>query len=117
MRVQTTQVQPSATPKKNHYASQVEARFQRLESIIEQIGETVLATSETVERLAKRVDVLAVQVQHQGNQVQQQGYQIFALTDAVERLATSHIESKAQLTQLTKSLQQLVTVIEATHSP
>lgn len=84
----------------------------RLESVIEQIGETVLATTQTVENLAKRVDALAVQVQHQGHQVQQQGYQIFALSDAVQALAENHNKSELQLNQLTETLQRFTQAIE-----
>ncbi|MBE9125157.1 hypothetical protein IQ257_07635 [Coleofasciculus sp. LEGE 07092] len=92
----------------------VEARLCRLESIVGQIGEAVLATTETIERLADRVDALAVQVQHQGHQVQQQGYQLFALSDAVQTLAENQNESLEQLGQLTVTLQRLAAAIEAT---
>ena len=40
----------------------VEVKINRLESIVEQIGEAVLATTETIERLAERVDIISVQV-------------------------------------------------------
>lgn len=93
-------------------SSLTDAQLQRLESIVENMGKTVLATTETVERLAKRVDALAVQVQHQGHQVQQQGYQIFALSDAVQALAETHQESKTQLNRLTETLQRFTHAIE-----
>nr|WP_242072483.1 hypothetical protein [Microcoleus sp. FACHB-68] len=83
-----------------------------MESVVEQIGEAVLATTVTVERLAERIDALAAQVQHQSLQVQQQGYQIFALSDAVQTLAQVQQDSMDQLTQLTESLQRIVSVIE-----
>lgn len=89
-----------------------EARISRLESIVGQIGEAVLATTETIECLGKRVDALAVQVQHQQHHVQQQGYQIFALSDAVQTLAENQNESLAQLGQLTETLQRLAAAIE-----
>jgi chromosome segregation ATPase len=92
------------------------ARISRLESIVGQIGEAVLATTETIERLAERVDALTVQVQHQGHQVQQQGYQLFALSDAVQTLAESQSCSLNQLEQLTETLQSLATAIEATQN-
>ncbi|WP_446418452.1 hypothetical protein [Coleofasciculus sp.] len=91
----------------------LEARISRLESIVGQIGEAVLATTETIDRLGKRVDALAVQVQHQGHQVQQQGYQLFALSDAVQTLAENQNESLAELGQLTETLQRLAAAIEA----
>jgi len=91
----------------------LEARLSRLESIVGQIGEAVLATTETVECLGKRVDALAVQVQHQGHQVQQQGYQLFALSDAVQTLAENQNESLAELGELTETLQRLTSAIEA----
>lgn len=90
----------------------MDVKINRLESVVEQIGEAVLATTVTVERLAERIDALAAQVQHQSLQVQQQGYQIFALSDAVQTLAQVQQDSMDQLTQLTESLQRIVAVIE-----
>ena len=91
----------------------MEARISRLEAIVGQIGEAVLATTETIDRLAERVDALAIQVQHQGHQVQQQGYQLFALSDAVQTLAETQNEALGQLSQLTETLQRLTTAIES----
>ena len=91
----------------------MEARISRLEAIVGQIGEAVLATTETIDRLAERVDVLAIQVQHQGQQVQQQGYQIFALSDAVQTLTQTQNVSLEQLGQLTETLKSLAAAIEA----
>jgi len=91
----------------------LDARLRRLESIVGQIGDAVLATTETVERLGKRVDALAVQVQHQGHQIQQQGYQLFALSDAVQTLAENQNESLAELGELKETLQRLAAAIEA----
>lgn len=85
----------------------------RLESIVEQIGEAVLATTETIERLSDRVDTLSVQVEEQGKQVQQQGYQILALCDAVQTLAENQDDSMQRLTQLTQTLNRLMVVLEA----
>lgn len=90
----------------------VEVKINRLESIVEQIGEAVLATTETIERLAERVDTLSVQVEEQGKQVQQQGYQILALCDAVQTLAESQDDALQRLTHLTNSLDRMMTVIE-----
>jgi ABC-type transporter Mla subunit MlaD len=84
----------------------------RLESIVEQIGEAVLSTTETIERLAERVDTLSIQVEAQGRQLQQQGYQIFALCDAVQTLADTQDDSLQKLTQLTRTLDRLMTLIE-----
>ncbi len=91
----------------------VENRISRLELIVGQIGEAVLATTETIDRLADRVDNFVIQVQNQGQQVQQQGYQLFALSDAVQTLAETQNESLKQLDQVTQTLQQLATAIEA----
>lgn len=66
------------------FVAGIDGKINRLESIVEQIGEAVLATTETIERLADRVDHLSIQVEEQGKQVQQQGYQILALCDAVQ---------------------------------
>lgn len=109
---QTGKAQSNPTPAKKG-TLEVEARLSRLESIVGQIGEAVLATTETVERLASRVDALAVQVQHQGHQVQQQGYQIFALSDAVQTLAETQQDSLEQLGQLTETLRHLAAALEA----
>lgn len=92
----------------------MKARISRLESIVKDIGEAVLATTETIDRLADQVDALTVQVQEQGHQVQQQGYQIFALSDAVQTLAEAQKDSLQQLTQLTEVLQHLVGVVKPT---
>jgi methyl-accepting chemotaxis protein len=110
--VQTGNSQSNSAPVKKKLLA-VEARFERLESIVGQIGEAVLATTETIERLADRVDALTVQMQHQGHQVQQQSYQVFALGDAVQTLAEAQNESLEQLGQLTQTLQHLAIAIEA----
>ncbi|MGK7914176.1 MAG: hypothetical protein AB4038_01300 [Prochloraceae cyanobacterium] len=89
-----------------------EYRFSRLEAIVEQIGEAVIATTETVERLGERVDALAIQVQHQANQVQQQGYQVFALSDALETLVENQSDSKSQLNELTEALHNFIIAIK-----
>ncbi|MBD1922420.1 hypothetical protein H6F77_15190 [Microcoleus sp. FACHB-831] len=90
----------------------VEAKISRLESIVEQIGEAVLATTETIDRLADRVDALTIQVQEQGHQVQQQGYQLFALSEAVQTLADAQKDALQQTAQLTAALQRLVGDVE-----
>ncbi|MDJ0797132.1 MAG: hypothetical protein QNJ51_09900 [Calothrix sp. MO_167.B12] len=89
-----------------------EVKVSRLESIVEQIGEAVLATTETIERLADRVDTLSVHSKEQGNQLQQQGYQILALCDAVQTLADTQEQSLQKLTQLTRTLDRLMTLLE-----
>jgi len=78
---------------------------QSLESIVQQVGEAVLATTETVEQMSSRVDALV-------NQVQQQGYQIFALSDALEALAELQNQSLKRMDRLTDVLERLVLVIE-----
>ena len=92
--------------------AEVGVKVSRLESIVEQIGEAVLATTETIERLAERVDTLSSQVEEQGKQLQQQGYQILALCDAVQTLAETQDDSLQKLTQLTHSLERLMAMIE-----
>ena len=92
--------------------AEVRVKVSRLESIVEQIGEAVLATTETIERLAERVDTLSAQVEEQGKQLQQQGYQILALCDAVQTLAETQDDSLQKLTQLTLSLERLMAMIE-----
>ncbi|NWF58946.1 MAG: hypothetical protein HXY43_06455 [Fischerella sp.] len=93
-----------------------EVKIGRLESIVEQIGEAVLATTETIERLAERVDSLSTQVEQQGKQLQQQGYQILALCDAVQTLAETQDDSLQRLSQLTKTLDRMMTLIEGSDS-
>ena len=90
----------------------VETKVSRLESIVEQIGDAVLSTTETIERLGQRVDSLSLQLEIQGKQVQQQSYQIFALCDAVQSLADSHKESIQQITQLSQTLDELVSLLQ-----
>lgn len=90
-----------------------ESKITRLELIVEQIGEAVIATTETVERLAERVDALAVQMQQQVHQVQQQSYQIFAVSDALQTLVDSQSNSKEQLDELTNALNRLVTILKS----
>jgi chromosome segregation ATPase len=92
--------------------AEVGVKVNRLESIVEQIGEAVLATTETIERLAERVDTLSSQVEEQGKQLQQQGYQILALCDAVQTLAETQDDSLQKLTQLTQTLDRLMAIIE-----
>ncbi|NJK50967.1 hypothetical protein HC931_25205 [Candidatus Gracilibacteria bacterium] len=82
----------------------------QLISVVEQIGEAVLATTETVERLAEKVDAIATTVQNQGQQVQQQSYQIFALSDALQAFLNNQSQSGAQIDRLTDVLEHLVTL-------
>ncbi len=91
----------------------VEVKINRLESIVEQIGEAVLSTTETIERLAERLDTLSIQVEAQGQQVQQQGYQIVALCDTVQTLAESQHDSLQKLNQLTQTLERFISLIQA----
>ena len=94
-------------------ATGVEAKISRLESIVEQIGDAVLSTTETIEHLAARVDSLSSQVETQGKQLQQQGYQIFALCDAVQSLADSQKDSMRQISQLSQTLDELVSLLQS----
>jgi uncharacterized protein YoxC len=83
----------------------VEAGSSRLESVVLQIGESVLATTETVDKLSAQVDALA-------SQVQQQGYQIFALSDAVQTLAENHDSALTEMKQMSEAIQRLVAAFE-----
>ncbi|OUC12853.1 MAG: hypothetical protein B0A82_20735 [Alkalinema sp. CACIAM 70d] len=74
----------------------------RLEAIVLEIGEAVLATTETVDCLAIRLEEIA-------QQIQQQGYQIFALSEEVENLTTTHQTTLERLGNLTETLEQLAT--------
>ncbi|ACK68074.1 conserved hypothetical protein [Rippkaea orientalis PCC 8801] len=85
----------------------------QLESIIERIGEAVLATTDTVESIAHRLHQISDKIEQQDHQIQQQGYQIFALTESIQTLVDSQAESREQLTQLTKLLEILVTKINS----
>lgn len=78
----------------------MEGQSGRLEVVVQQLGETVLATTDTIESLADRVDDLA-------NQIQQQGYQIFSLSNAVEVLASNQDDTLSRLKRLTETLQQI----------
>lgn len=89
---------------------EVETKVNRLESIVERIGEAAIAATETVERLSDRVDALAINVQ-------QQGYQIFALSDAIQALAENQDASLKEIKQLTQTLQRLVTLLEEGEEP
>ena len=90
-----------------------EVKVNRLESIVEQIGEAVLATTETIDRLGDRVNNIGVQLEEQGRQIQQQGYQILALCDAVQTLAETQDDSLQKLSQLTQTLDRLMTMIQS----
>jgi uncharacterized coiled-coil DUF342 family protein len=90
-----------------------EVKISRLESIVEQIGEAVLATTETIERLAERVDTLSAQVAEQGKQMQQQSHQILAICNTVQTLTKKQDDSLAMLSQLTHTLEQITTLITA----
>lgn len=88
----------------------MDVQSNQLESVVLQIGESVLATTEAIDRLAAQVDALAAQVQ-------QQGYQIFALSDAVQTLAENHDGALERLGHLTDALQRLVAAVEEPEKP
>ncbi|MBD2519382.1 hypothetical protein H6G93_31345 [Nostoc sp. FACHB-973] len=90
----------------------IEVKINRLESIVEQIGEAVLSTTETIERLAERLETVSTQLEAQGQQVQQQGYQIVALCDAVQTLAESQHNSLQKLNELTQTLDRFMYLIQ-----
>jgi ABC-type transporter Mla subunit MlaD len=84
----------------------VESQPDRMEIIVQQLGETVLMTTETIESLAERVDDLS-------NQVQQQGYQLFALSDAVQTLSANQDDTLDRLNRLTETLQGIAASLSA----
>lgn len=83
----------------------MDVKSTQLETLVQQIGESVLATTDTVEKLCQQMDALT-------KQVQQQGYQIFALSDAVQTLAENQDNALERLGHLTNALQRLVAAIE-----
>jgi methyl-accepting chemotaxis protein len=86
--------------------------IQRLEAVVLQIGEAVLATTETVERLVERVDAIAIQVENQGQQVQQQTYQIFTLSETLQALINNQVTANKKLEDMTNSLKDLVEILK-----
>lgn len=84
----------------------MEGQSNRLDLVVQHLGETVLATTESIESLAERVDDLA-------NQVQQQSYQIFALGNAMQTLAENQDYTLARLAQLTETLQRMAASVTA----
>jgi ABC-type transporter Mla subunit MlaD len=84
----------------------VESQPDRLEIVVQQLGETVLVTTEIIEGLAERVDELS-------SQVQQQGYQLFALSDAVQTLSTNQDDTLDRLNRLTETLQRIAASLSA----
>lgn len=80
-------------------------RIDRLESIVECIGETVIAATETVERLAEKIDLLAVQIQ-------QQSYQNIILKESLQILADINADSHKEMRTLTTVLQDLIAKID-----
>ena len=87
-------------------------RYDRLEEIVEQMGEAVIAATQTVERLAERIDTLAIVVQDQTDRLQQQGYQVFALSEALEALVENQSDSKSQIKELTEALRSFVIAVK-----
>jgi ABC-type transporter Mla subunit MlaD len=93
---------------------EVNDELSRLTLIVEQIGLAVLATTDTVEKLAQRLDDLATQVQNEGHHIQQQNYQIFALSDSLQTLVDSQMESKKQTEQLIEVLTNFLIALNKT---
>jgi hypothetical protein len=90
--------------------------IQRLEAVVLQIGEAVLATTETVERLVERIDAIAIQVESQGQQVQQQTYQIFTLSETLQALINNQVTANKKLEDMTNSLKSLVEILKKNSS-
>ncbi len=88
----------------------VQSRLEALETVVQQIGEAVLATTETVDRLSNRIDNLV-------NHVQQQGYQVFALSEDIQSLADVQGETLQRLDRMTDALERLVDAIAQPDSP
>jgi chromosome segregation ATPase len=92
---------------------------ERFNQVINDIGETVLATTQVAEDIAIKLSSLTQQVQQQqsqiqaqGHQIQAQGQQILALSQAIELIAQNHDDSSQQLTQLIDQLQSLTVIME-----
>lgn len=88
----------------------MDVQLEQLETVVQQVGEAVIASAETVDRLSERMDALA-------NQVQQQGYQLFALSDALQTLVAAQEESLKRVDRLTDVLERLVQAIEGPEEP
>ncbi|MGV0026739.1 hypothetical protein [Phormidesmis priestleyi] len=84
----------------------MESQPDRLEIVVQQLGETVLMTTEIIESLAERVDELS-------SQVQQHGYQLFALSDAVQTLSANQDDTLDRLSRLTETLQRIAASLSA----
>lgn len=94
----------------------MEVKNSRLELIVEQMAETVIATSETVDRLAEQIDALTDRLHQQAQQVQQQGYQIMALSNAVQTLAENQDQHLERLNYITDTLQILMSQQTENHN-
>jgi uncharacterized protein YoxC len=92
----------------------IESSLDRLESIVEHMGDTVITVTETVEHLAQRLNILAVQIQNQEEQIKQQGYQIFALSESLQTLVEINTESTEEMRQLTAILKSLFKISNRT---
>jgi chromosome segregation ATPase len=99
-------IQPSTQPPQALDASA------QLNQTIQDIGETVLATTQVAEDIAVKLSSLTQQVQLQQGQIQAQGQQILALSQAIELIAQNHDDSSQQLTQLLAQLQSLTMIME-----
>lgn len=84
----------------------MERQPDRLEIVVQELGETVLMTTEIIEGLTERVDELS-------SQVQQQGYQLFAISDAVQTLSANQDDTLDRLSRLTETLQRIAASLSA----
>ena len=83
-------------------------QLQRLEAIVVQIGEAVVASANTVENLAIQIKAIANYLQQQEQQIQQQGYQLFALSETLQTLIDGQKASAQQINQLHQTVQTLI---------
>lgn len=90
-------------------ATEIKQQTDRLEVLVQQIGEAVLTTTETIESLAARLDGLS-------QQVEQQSYQIFALSEEVKGLASAQQTDLQRFVLLAESLERLASSLKQSAS-
>jgi chromosome segregation ATPase len=88
----------------------------RLESILEEMGEAVITATQTVECLAERLDSLTIKMEQQEEQIKQQGYQIFALSESLQTLVEINSESSEEMRQLIAVLKSLLKISNQSRS-
>lgn len=83
----------------------MESQIEKLAAIVEQVADTVIATTETVEQLSSRMNDLR-------DQVQQQGEQVLTLTAAVQVLSENQEMVIHHISRLTETLDRIAASLE-----